>query len=250
MKVKAMTVTLLSALLFMVTGGLAAAEAARPVNDDLASATIITDTEFTETGSLNGATLEAGEIEPSCGPLKGSVWYRFEAPVAKRFAVGIKSQFDSGLAAYRVIESGLQEISCSAAELVSGIEIPAQAGDVMFIQLGNVGRRQGTFELTLMLSKWQERKLHEFSFTRESQEQRIPLLSVHGAPRASDPSMYDIELGISDQRPIKRGILTFGLVKERIDAELVTIPASTTSVLVTVAGSLRHEPVLVRGGRG
>lgn len=235
MKVKAMTVTIASVLLVTLTSGFAGARAARPANDDFAAATVITDAEFAENGNLKGATLEPGETQPSCGTLKASVWYRFEAPAAKRFAVGIRTEFKAGLAAYHATEAGLEEISCLATGFGGGVEFTAEVGDVVWIQVGNAGWTQGAFELKLKPSNWQERKLHEFSYTRKIQEQRIPLLSVHGVPRASDPSMYDIEIGISEQQPIKRGILTFGLVKERVDAELITIPASTTSVLVTIA---------------
>lgn len=235
MKVKMTAIALTSlALITALIGGTAGATTDRPSNDDFAVAAAIENSRFSEERDLSGATLERGEMLPSCGALKGSVWYRFKAPDTKVYAAWFQASFDAGIAAYRIAESGLQEVSCSPAGSLGGVELDAQAGDSFYIQVGNTRRKQGILEFKFSLARWQEETLHEISYTRQSEEQRVELLSVRGAPRASDPSIYDVEIGISQQTPIKRGILTFGVVQERIEAELIRIPASTTTVDMSV----------------
>lgn len=231
MKLKTMVVALTSlALLTALVGGTAGATTTKPSNDDLAAAAVIPEARFTEERDLTGATLEDGEVLPSCGALKGSIWYRFDAPATKTYAARLQATFAVGMAAYRATDAGLQEVSCSATGTVGIVELEAQAEDIFYIQVGNSRRKQGMLEFGLALARWQEETLHETSYTRESEEQRIDLLTVRGAPRASDPSIYDVEISVSNQIAVKRGILTFGLVQETIEAQLIHIPKSTTTV--------------------
>lgn len=235
MKLKNTVVALTSlALVTALLGAPAGATTEKPSNDDFAAAASIEKARFTEQRDLSGATLESDEVLPSCGTLKGSVWYRFQAPATKVYAAWFQASFDGGIAAYRATEAGLQEVSCSAAGSLGGAQLDAQTDDVFYIQVGNTRRKQGILEFGLSLARWQEKTLHEIDYTRKLEEQRIELLSLRGEPRASDPSMYDLEIRVSRQFPTKLGILTFGLVQERIDFELVHIPESTTTLAVRV----------------
>lgn len=235
MKLKNTVVALTSlALVTALLGGTAGAATGKPSNDDFAAAVPIEDPEFTEQRDLSGATLENKEVLPSCGALKGSVWYRFVAPEDKVYQAWFQASFDAGMAAYLASESGLQEISCSAFGSLGGVALDAQAGDQFYIQLGNTRQRQGIVEFGVALARWQEETLYENSYTRKEKERRIQLVTVRGAPNPLDPWLYDVEIGISTQIPIRASILTFGLVQERIDLELVRVPASTTTLAARI----------------
>ncbi len=230
------TVVVLTSLAFVTAllGGTAGATTDKPSNDDFAAAVPIEDTEFIEQRDLSGATLESKEALPSCGALKGSVWYRFVAPEDKVYQAWFQTSFDAGIAAYRESDSGLQEVSCSAFGSLGGVGLDAQAGDQFYIQLGNTRKRQGIIEFGVALARWQEETLYEDSYTRREKERRIQLLTVRGAPNSWDPWLYDVEIGISTQIPTKASILTFGLVQERIDLKLVRVPASTSTLAVRI----------------
>lgn len=235
MKLKNMVLALTSlALVNALLAGTAGATTGKPSNDDVAAAVPIENTDFTEQRDLSGATLERKEALPSCGALKGSVWYRFVAPEDKVYQAWFQASFDAGIAAYRASDSGLKEVSCSAFGSLGGVALDAQAGDEFYIQLGNTRQRQGIVEVGVALARWQEETLYEKTYTRDVKEQRINLLTVRGAPNPLDPWLYDVEIGISRQVPTKESILTFGLVHERIDLELVRIPASTTTLAVRI----------------
>lgn len=235
MKLKLTAVILTTlAVVTGLMGGPAGATTQKPTNDDFAEAAAIQDTDFTEQRDLSGATLESKEVLPSCGKLKGSVWYRFDAPDDKVYTTWFQATFDAGIAAYRATASGLREVSCMAVGIGGSVDLDAQRGETFYIQLGNTRRKQGVFEFGTSLAQWQEKTLYERSYTHDMKEQQIQLVTVRGRPHATDRWLYDVEIGISDQVPVKQSILTFGLVQRRIDVELVRIPASTTSLEVRV----------------
>jgi hypothetical protein len=143
--------------------------------------------------------------------------------------------FPAAVAAYRLDPTGLAEVSCSSTGAANALELDVDASAVVMLQIGNTGRKAGTYDLDIRPARWQDKTITDFTYAHNSQEVRMQLLSIHGAPRVSDQSMYDVSVRISDLAPITRGILTFGLIKEKIDVDLLWIPASTSSVSVKMS---------------
>ena len=234
MKSKLISLAAVICILSLFAGS-ASAATRKPANDDVRRAFKIAATEFTGDGTLAGATLQSTEPQPSCGAITSSVWYRFEAPLSKKFAADVQTTFGATVTAYRTQDNQLIEVACSIGTDVARIEFPAVPGEAILVQVASTTTTKGSFTLTLAPSRWQERTIHSYTFDRQSGETKIPLLRIKGAPRATDPSMYDLSVGVSNQRETSVGLLTFGLLKEEINQELVTIPASATHVSVVIA---------------
>lgn len=235
MRSRIITVALVSSILTVLTGNVAGANGSRPVNDDLAAATAISEVPFTQTASLSGASLEPDEVSPSCKSLRGSVWYRLESGVARRLSVQLSSTFPAALAAYRVDPAGLSEVTCTSTGASNMLEFDVASGEAFLLQVGNIRSRTGTYDLDIRPARWQEKVIHEITQEHRSEEKKLGLLEIHGAPRAGDPSMYDVSIRIAEQIAVDRGILTFGLVQQPVDARLVDLPGSVSSVAVRIS---------------
>ena len=143
-------------------------------------------------------------------------------------------------------------MSCAIGQDVARIEFPSGPGKVILLQVANTTPTRGPFSLSLSPSRWQERVIHDLTYERNASQTHVPLLSVHGAPRVGDPNMYDLTVGMSMQQPLSVGLLTFGVLQQKIDAELVTFPASTTSVRVVITARYdsAQQRCLIDGGQG
>jgi hypothetical protein len=215
--------------------GMAQAGVRRPTNDDVAKAALVAELPFTETASLKGSTLEPDEVQPSCKSISGSIWYGFSVPSEANVIADLSSTAPSTVAVFEQTSEGLIETACSLGNAAEDVEFKALPERIYVVQVGSAGKKQGTVDLSLRLSEWIDKTIFEQTYHRESEEQHIPVVSVKGEPRESAPSMYDVTFGISQQQPVTFGILTFGLVAQKVEAELARIPASTTTVTLRVA---------------
>lgn len=234
-------ISIITALLVVgsITGIAQARSARSPSNDDMASATPISGLPFSETVSLKGATLETDEVQPSCNKIRGSVWFAFSVIDPANLVAELSSTFGSTAAVFEQTPEGLVETACLVANSPQTPEFKVSPDRTYLVQVGSTGRKEGLVDLGLRLSEWVDRTIWEYTFHRKSDEQHIPLLSVKGSPRANNPNMYDVTIGISEQQPITTGILTFGLVTQSVEAQLARIPASTTDVRILI--SSRHD---------
>lgn len=219
---------------FFVPSALADDGTTRPANDSAAAATVIETMPFSVTASLRGATLETGEAVPSCARPLGSVWFTRQVSKDESIDIAASMRAKGAVTAYLASAEGWAELACAKGAAIE-MTVDLRAGQVLLLQVANTTSVQPTFDLDVRPARWQKRLIQEHAFVRETQEQKIPVLRVEGAPRANDPSMYDVTITVSTQIPIRRSILTFGLVKEKIDVEALTIPASSTKVFVTVS---------------
>lgn len=232
---KIVSLTIAVLVLGSIAGIAQARETRRPSNDDMATAAPIPALPFSQTVSLRGATLEPGEIQSSCKPVQGSIWFGFSVPETTNMVAELSASFGSAFAVFEETTDGLAETACALANTTSDSEFKALPDRVYLVQVGATGRKQGVADLGLRASEWVDTTLWEFTYRREAEEQKVPILSVKGKPRAENPNMYDVEVGISEQRPTKAGIMTFGLVTKEVQAELLRIPASTTDLRVTIS---------------
>ncbi len=233
---KVISVIMAVLVLGSVAGLAQAREARPPANDDISAASAIPALPFSHTVSLKGATLERNEVQPSCRSIQGSVWYSFSVPEESTIVGELSSTGRSTLTVFEQTAEGLVETSCLGANTAGVAEFKALPERLYLVQLGSAGTKQGVVDLDLRVSEWREETLWEYVYRRESGEQHIPLLSVSGAPRAEHPSMYDVQVGVSEQQPVKAGVFTFGLVTQKVHVELLRVPASTTEVSVRIAG--------------
>ncbi len=210
----------------------------RPANDNLDAAAVVESLPFSTTVNLTGATLEPGEVQPSCAGIDGSVWYSFSVSEEGNVIGELSSsRFRSAAAIYeRAADGSLIESACMEGTASLTTEFKAFPESLYLIQLGAAGKKQGIVDLSLRLSTWRDVSLFDYTFHRETEEQRIPLVHVKGEPRTHNPSMYDVTVQVSEQEPARFGILTFGLVTRKVEAELLRIPASTTDVRIQITG--------------
>ena len=227
---------LISALLVVgsVPGMALAGGPRRPANDDLAGAIAISELPFTTSVSTKGASVQKNELQPSCQSMRSTVWYRFTAPETMALEVQVISSFSSALAIYEESAEALLETGCLKGSSTGRFDI--EANKTYLVQLGSTGREQGRADLSLVPSVWKEVSLFEHTYEREADEQHIPVAKVSGAPRETNPTMYDVTFGIGDQTPTTVGLMTFGLVTQKIEHELLRIPASTHRVTLKIVG--------------
>ncbi|MFP5352384.1 MAG: hypothetical protein ACLGIB_07475 [Actinomycetota bacterium] len=230
--------SLVAAVLVLTSlAGLAHARGTRrPANDDLGAAVAVPALPFAETTTLRGATLEELEPQPTCKAIRSSVWYGFSVAEEGNVIGELSSTFRSSLAVFEQTAEGLVETACGFGQAGTEIEFKALPDRIYLIQLGATTTKQGVADLSLRLSEWREEKLYEYVYHQESEETYLPLVSVWGRQRENNPSMYDVTLGVSQQQPVSKGVLTFGLVTKEVKAELVRIPASTTKVVFSIIG--------------
>jgi hypothetical protein len=230
-------IPLIAALVVLgsLTGVVQARSVRRPANDDLAAAAPISALPFQQGVPLKGATLEPSEQRPSCKKITGSVWFGFSVPQESNMVAELSSTFGSSVAIFEQTTEGLIESACT---LGNGdpLEFRAFPERIYLVQVASTSRKQGLADLELRVSEWVDHTLWEYTYSREAEEQHVPVLFVKGRPRSDNPSMYDIEVGASQQQPVKTGINTFGLVTQSIEAELLRIPASSTHLSVKVSG--------------
>jgi hypothetical protein len=230
-------ISLFTALLVLgsLTGVAQARKVGRPANDDIAAAAPISALPFEQAVALKGATLERSEPRPSCKQITGSVWFGFSVPQESNIVAELSSTFGSSVAIFEQTPEGLVESACAAGN-GDPVEFKAFQERIYLVQVASTGKRQGLAELGLRISEWVDRTLWEYTYSREAEEQHVPVLYVKGKPRADNPAMYDIEIGVSQQQPVRTGINTYGLVTQPVEAELLRIPASSTHLSVKVSG--------------
>lgn len=230
---KILSLSCVVAILFGLIGIAQARGTRRPTNDQMSGAALISALPFAESASLRGSTLEADEVQPSCGSISGSIWYGFSVPSEGNVIAELSSTSRSTVAVFEQTAEGLVEAACSPAN-AGGVEFKTSPERTYLVQVGSAGKKQGIVDLNLRLSEWVDKTIFEQSFHRKSEEQHIPLVWVKGAPRETAPTMYDVTFGVSEQQPVSVGILTFGLVTQKVEAELLRLPASTTDVTLRV----------------
>lgn len=224
-------------LALMLAGPAAVAEAKEaraPAHDDMARATVVETLPFSETARTRGASLESDEAQPSCTTIRGSVWYALSVPEDGMVIAEVSSTFPSSTAVLTSsVEESPMEVACSTGTAGSTLEFEAAAGQIYLIQLGATTKKQGLADVSFRMSSWKEITLVDRVVEHKIDEQRLPLARVQGRPRPSDLSMYDVTVTVGDQQR-SFGIVTFGLVQQSIDQELVTIPEIATKIRLQI----------------
>ena len=206
-----------------------------PTNDDFATATAITGAPFGESVDTTFADLEVGEPQPSCKAVDKTVWYSFTPSEDINMVSETTAAFRSVLTVYQGTFLGdLTEVGCSGGSVHPQVEFRALSGQSYFVQTGSTRHKGGALDFHLVPSEWQEKTLQKIDVPVEVQEINAPLLTLDAHPRASDPAMYDISVKVSDQQPVTRGILTFGLVKEQVHQELLRVSKEAARVTLTI----------------
>jgi len=130
-----------------------------PVNDNLANATVVTGPlPYTGSQDTNGATLETGEVVPSCVAALDSVWYRYtpSSDFANMIFSTEGSSYDTVLSIWEGSAHPLTEVACND-NLVTGIEdrpgpttsqvmIPLRANTPYYVSIGSKPNEVGNIE--------------------------------------------------------------------------------------------------------
>ncbi|MFN2587739.1 MAG: hypothetical protein ABR613_06460 [Actinomycetota bacterium] len=229
--------TLVLAVLIGNLGAVAEASKARtPANDDVAAAQVVETLPFSTTLDIRGATLEAAEARPSCSRVSGSVWYALAAPEDGTVIGEVSSTFASVVAVYEpAAEAAPSQLACASGAARSTVEFKASAGTTYLIQVAAATAKRGIADVAFELSPWKDVALLNHVLEPTVEEQHLPLVRVEGRPRPSDPSMYEVVLTVGD-RTQRFGILTYGLVKEKVERELVHVPKIATKVRLQITG--------------
>lgn len=231
----------------------AVARSTAPPNDDFASATFVYEMPFAETVDNTAAGFEADERLPSCRFTQGTFWYAVAPSSDINLVARTSATFRNTMAVYQgTTAADLVETACSGGTTASKAEFRALAGNTYFIQIGSSGAKRGVLDFTLEPSVWQEKKVTQVDQAVERPGTSAQVVYFHGRPRASDPTMYDITVRVADAPDLQVGLLTFGLVKQEVKQELVTLPARSGRLVTTV--SYRYDSsqyqCLVDGGEG
>lgn len=214
--------------------GPASGEGVRPSNDDFGKAKVITSLPYADSVNLAGARLEASEPQSTCGTAKGSVWYQFTSEQNLTLVAEAASEFKSVMNVYAGTSfSDLTALACDGKTTNAKAEFNASPGQTYLIQLGAL-RRAGMVDFSLTASSWQEKEFFTHSLPVVVSDTGRPAVTVQGRPNAKDSSMYELTITAADQPSIKKSILTFGLVREQINAELVRIPRQAAQVDVSI----------------
>ncbi len=233
-RVKALAVILSLALIGFAAPAIADAPA--PPNDDFASATVIEAVPFADTVDNSGARRELLEPHPTCRKNARTVWYSFTPSEDVNLVAEASSTFKSVITVYGGTgHADLTEAACNGGSTSPKVEFRVLEGQTYFIQLGSSSRKSGIVDFKLSPSAWQEKVLRDVSQTVHVPEQNVAAVRFHGRPRPSNPNMYDVTVAVAGQPQIDRGILSFGLLKEEIRAELIRIHAQTVMVTTTLA---------------
>jgi PKD repeat protein len=103
-----------------------------PPNDGFANAVTIAEVPYNATVDLSGATLESGELVPSCSGQGGSAWYAFTAPVTRSYTLRSHS-FGTPLAAYTGSSfASLSQIGCQSS---GSVTFHADAGATVYLRV-------------------------------------------------------------------------------------------------------------------
>jgi len=206
-----------------------------PDNDQFTASTVVYELPFEATADNSAASVDLGEPQPSCRLTKGTVWYAFAPESDVNLIATTSGMFRSTLAVYQgTALSDLAEVACSGGTTASNAEFRALAGNTYFIQLGSSARKRGIVDFKLSPAVWQEKTLHEIDHSVQTNGTDAALFSLHGQPRASNPTIYDITMKVADQPSSSIGLMTFGLVTQKVDLELVKTPARTARIVATV----------------
>ena len=206
-----------------------------PANDNLAAAAAVSAIPFSQTADTTGATLEAGEPQPSCEAARSTVWYRVAPQDDVKLVAQASAAFDSAIAVYEGTGLGsLKEVACNDGNKQSTSEFSAVAGRTYFVQLAMTGDAQGSVDVSLTPATWQERVIKEEMVSVDLGRDEEPIAVLDAKPRKSDPSMYEVSVKTSGKK-VDAAVLTFGLVKEEIHQELTVIPHVNAKVTTVVS---------------
>jgi hypothetical protein len=132
---------------------MSAAQAAAPINDDMANATALAVATQSVAGDTTDATTEAGEVESACGALENTVWYSLPATTAG-LSISL-SNASLGFAVYSDDAGSLLETACAApggsAKFVMN-KSATEPGKPHLIQVGgptSEGAPTGAFDLNI-----------------------------------------------------------------------------------------------------
>jgi hypothetical protein len=113
-----------------------------PPNDNFSDATVISETPFSQSVDVTGATTEEGEPTGNCGYTpQHTVWYKFTAPANGAVTTGLGGIFpDTILNAYRADGDGFGGLS-SPVGCVSddALSFNVQANQTYYFQAGTIG---------------------------------------------------------------------------------------------------------------
>ncbi len=188
----------------LCVGGLAVpAVAAPPVNDDVASATVVgvPDSLMQDTTE---ATMDASDPELTCAPPAGAtVWFAFLSASDQRVEfTTFGSDYDTTLSAYLGTPSMDTEVACNddvAEDLTSRVRFDAEAGQTYLIMASSFGEGAGG---SLMLQSEVAPPPLELGVTIDPRGTVVPKTgeaTVTGTLTCSHPAMVGLEAGLAQR---------------------------------------------------
>lgn len=206
-----------------------------PDNDQFATSAVVQELPFESTVDNTAAGVDIGEPQPSCRSTKATVWYAIAPESDVNLVATTSGMFRSTLAVYHgTALADLTEVACSGGTTATKADFRALARTTYFIQVGSAARRRGLVDFKLSPSVWQEKTLHEVDQSVKSDGTNASVVSFHGQPRASNPAVYDMTVKVADHPSRTIGLMTFGLVTQKVDLQLVNTPARTGRIVATL----------------
>lgn len=227
-----------------------------PANDAFASAIHLSDVPSQQNADTTSATLESGEPRP-CSKINHTVWYAYTPASPVYLLARASGSFSSVIAVYRGTDlTHLTEVGCAATGDTTQLSFQAQRGETYYIQVGGVKNATGTFGLRLDFAQqnallignpgplpqgWTERELvPDTPVTVAPVGESVPLISVQGSQRASDPDFYDLNISAAGQPLPSIGINAGGALTTPTNVQLVQVAVG--GVQAVLRAYYRYDP--------
>lgn len=234
-----------------------------PANDNFASAESVSRISFSKAASNSRATLESGEPR-LCGEIDKTVWYRY-TPTRD---MNVTAQATAGFPTVVSVFSGtdmaaLTEVGCAATGNETALTFGALEGQTYNIQIGSTGGSEGSIDVTMrnanqaqlllgdpgpLLPGWIEKVLVEETTveTPPVGPVDLDLVTIDGAPRATDAKWYDIRITAAGAPVETISLRTEGLLTQPIHLELVQLAKESTKAAIKLFYRFDPEQVNCR----
>jgi hypothetical protein len=228
-----------------------------PANDKFSTAESVSRVPFNKTATTTGATVESSEPRP-CGDIDNTVWYRFIPSSDINVRAKATASFNTVIAAYSGTDmTALTEVGCGTTGTATEFQFGAMEGETYYIQVGSADGSEGSITFGLVnanqaqlllgdpgpvLPGWTEKTLIENTAvtTPAVGPVDLDLVTIDGAPRATDKKWYDITLTAAGTPVQTIGLKTEGVLTQPIHLELVQITKEAAKVSLQL--TYRFDP--------
>lgn len=220
-----------------------------PANDNFDSADGVSKVKYNKAASNMRATLEEGEPR-LCGEIDNTVWYRYTPSRDMNVTAQATAEFPTVVSAFAGTDlTALTEVGCAATGNDTSLTFAALEGETYNIQVGSAGNAEGKIDVTMenanqaqlllgdpgpLLPGWTEKVLIEETeiATPAVGPIDLDLVTIDGAPRATDANWYDIKITAAGAPVETISLRTEGLLTQPVHLELVQLAKEETKAAI------------------